>query len=192
MSEAMINGRRHLDAAARILRERTTPASRFYPLAHGGAGQASLPADASGMALPFTERLSRMADSGQAQVGDMPPQPNTFRARVGAVLVGVMRRALFWYTGQIRTAHKNIADAAREQVRALRELDAAVRRQQAALAEKDQKFEDVDSLAERLQEFEREIAALGGRIERIEQEQRRHAEAVLQRLHRIEQTVAAR
>ena len=33
------------------------------------------------------------------QVGDIPPQPPTLRGRLGAVLVNLVRRMLFWYTG---------------------------------------------------------------------------------------------
>jgi hypothetical protein len=36
------------------------------------------------------------------QIGDMPPEPPTLGGRVGAVLVSVVRRALFWYTAQLR------------------------------------------------------------------------------------------
>ena len=34
-------------------------------------------------------------------VGQMPPSPNTFRARVGQILVKCVQRMLFWYTPQI-------------------------------------------------------------------------------------------
>ena len=36
------------------------------------------------------------------EVGQMPPAPNTFRARIGGFLVRFVQRMLFWYTPQIR------------------------------------------------------------------------------------------
>ena len=38
-------------------------------------------------------------------VGRMPPRPDTLRARVGAVLVRLLQRLLFWYTPQIIRFH---------------------------------------------------------------------------------------
>src|SRR5712691_3869708 len=43
---------------------------------------------------------SRMYHARNA-VGQMPPSPNTFRARVGQFLVKCVQRMLFWYTPQI-------------------------------------------------------------------------------------------
>lgn len=39
--------------------------------------------------------------SSYALVGQTPPEPPTFRGRMGARLVGIVRRLLFWYTPQI-------------------------------------------------------------------------------------------
>lgn len=36
-----------------------------------------------------------------ALVGQLPPEPPTFRGRMGARLVKLVKRALFWYTPQI-------------------------------------------------------------------------------------------
>src|SRR6266542_2652575 len=87
------DSRRLLDAAARILRQRITPESRFYALVEGIPESPLAPF--SEIALPYTERLARLADPGQPQVGDMPPQPPTLRARCGAILVTIVRRMLF-------------------------------------------------------------------------------------------------
>jgi hypothetical protein len=54
---------------------------------------------------------------------------------VGAVLVSVVRRALFWYTAQIRTFHTAVAEAAREWAPALQNLDVQQRRQRALIVE---------------------------------------------------------
>jgi len=71
---------------------------------------------------PALERLARSLDWGQPRIGDMPPQPPTLRARIGAVLVRLIRRSVFWYTGQILDFQRLIANAAEEQIRALDEL----------------------------------------------------------------------
>src|SRR5437016_8302102 len=109
--------RRDLDSAARILRQRVTPESRFYALVDVAPDRDpnSLAGGSFDRALPFTARLSRVTEAGQPQIGDMPPQPPTWRGRVGAVLVNMVRRMLFWYTGQIRALQPRIAEAAREQ-----------------------------------------------------------------------------
>ena len=150
-------GRQALDAAAKILRHRAGPDSRFYALAEGIAESSSL-SPFSEMGLPYTERLSRSGEPGQPQVGDMPPQPPTLRGRVGAVLVNIVRRMLFWYTDQIRAQHKRIAEAAREQVRALHDLSASAHRQREA----------VEKLDERLSRFEDDLAAAAGQVESIQ------------------------
>ncbi len=49
------------------------------------------------------ERLCQMRDF----IGQMPPSPDTLRARIGARLVAVVQRMLFWYTPQIhRVQHE--------------------------------------------------------------------------------------
>ena len=50
------------------------------------------------------ERLSQLRDL----VGQMPPSPGTLRARVGARLVGIVRRMLFWYTPQIHRVQQEL------------------------------------------------------------------------------------
>jgi SAM-dependent methyltransferase len=47
------------------------------------------------------EELCRL----RSGVGRLPPRPNTLRARIGAKLVSVVQRMLFWYTPQILQFH---------------------------------------------------------------------------------------
>jgi 2-polyprenyl-3-methyl-5-hydroxy-6-metoxy-1,4-benzoquinol methylase len=163
-----VERQRLFEAAAKILRQRVTFDSRFHALLEGIPDD-SLPPF---FALPFTERLSRMAEPGQPQIGDMPPQPPTLRGRVGAVLVNIVRRMLFWYTDQIRAQHKRIAEAAREQARALHELSAAGRWGRDALADITSRVAGQEQQqvlhASRLEDIWTELQALAGRIERIE------------------------
>lgn len=143
-SPANENDRNLLDSAARVFRGRMTPGSRYHELLDSGlAGQDSAQTyeldltepESANISLPATERLSRSVAFSLPQIGDMPPEPPTFRGRVGAVLVGVVRRALFWYTAQIKTFHAAVAEAAREWLPVLRNLDAQQRRQRALIAE---------------------------------------------------------
>ena len=63
--------------------------------------------------------LATVARRISAQIGELPPQPPTFRARGGRILVGLVRRALFWHTPQIRRALDALTDALEAQVHAL-------------------------------------------------------------------------
>jgi 2-polyprenyl-3-methyl-5-hydroxy-6-metoxy-1,4-benzoquinol methylase len=150
-----------LDAAARLVRDRITPESRFYPLLEGAParnGNVEVPAGTlspqrAGRNLTSTETLARRVEWGQPQVGDMPPQPPTVRGRIGAVLVSLVRRMLFWYTDQIRSFHAGVSEAAAEQVRFAHEIDAEQRRQGELLA---QGIERITAFERRQDELARE------------------------------------
>ena len=142
-STANESDRNLLDSAARVFRDRMTPGSRYHELLDNGQDLPSAetyewdskhPASEK-LGLPATERLSRSTAFSSPQVGDMPPEPPTFRGRIGAVLVSVVRRLLFWYTAQIKTFQAAVADAARELAPALQDLDAQQRRQRALIAD---------------------------------------------------------
>jgi len=51
------------------------------------------------------------ASSVSETVGQMPPAPNTRRARMGSFLIGIIQRALFWYTPQIVRFQTEAANA---------------------------------------------------------------------------------
>ncbi|HXE63962.1 MAG TPA: class I SAM-dependent methyltransferase, partial [Bryobacteraceae bacterium] len=53
------------------------------------------------------ERLYQM----RALVGQMPPSPDTLRARIGARLVRLVQRMLFWYTPQIHRVQQEITSS---------------------------------------------------------------------------------
>lgn len=180
---------RLLDAAAKILRRRTVPGSPFYPLLEG-IPEVSL-SPLSEVALPYTERLSRIADPGQPQVGDMPPQPPTLRGRVGAVLVNVVRRMLFWYTGQIRAQNQRIAEAAREQARVLYDLSESARNGRAAIDDIAYRLNEQEQLAGQFSALETELMALKTRVEGIEQRLMANADSMRDRLESVERSVAS-
>jgi O-antigen chain-terminating methyltransferase len=112
-----------------------------------------------------------MAEAGQPQVGDMPPQPATWRGRVGAVLVKGVRRMLFWYTDQIRAQNKRIAEAAREQARAFHQLSAGERKGREALADLTQRLAEQEQVfEERLRGIRAELLAMRCRFEENERQ----------------------
>lgn len=59
-------------------------------------------------------------------VGQPPPQPAGLRARIGAMVVRLTRRMLFWYTPPILQFHGAVAQAMEEQMASLEELSRAV------------------------------------------------------------------
>jgi O-antigen chain-terminating methyltransferase len=74
-------------------------------------------------------------------VGLLPPEPPTFRGRMGARLVGLIRRALFWYTPRIVQFHRAVVRAHDEQqkavesaIEALSQVEARCQKETQALA----------------------------------------------------------
>ena len=108
----------------------------------------SYTAEVRKISLPATERLSRSVEFNLPQIGDMPPEPPTLRGRMGAVMVGMVRRALFWYTAQIKTFHAAVADAARELAPALQNLDAQQRRQRTLIGEGQERIAELERRVE--------------------------------------------
>jgi SAM-dependent methyltransferase len=53
-------------------------------------------------------------------VGELPPQPPSFRGRLGGLLVKAVRRMLFWYTPQIRDFQAGVVAVFDEQMSVLR------------------------------------------------------------------------
>src|ERR1700722_697333 len=47
------------------------------------------------------EQAGMGLENTRSLVGQLPPEPPTFRGRMGAFFVKIVRRALFWYTPQI-------------------------------------------------------------------------------------------
>ena len=145
MSSDVNEGKRNLlDRAAGVFRGRVAPGSPFRALLDGDAAAAHNSPSQMGkfQGTPLvegvtnllrTKRLSRSIELGMPQIGDMPPQPQTLRGRVGAVLAAIVRRTLFWYTDQIKTFQGLVADAAREQVLALNDISARQRQQSAQM-----------------------------------------------------------
>jgi O-antigen chain-terminating methyltransferase len=184
-----------LDSAAKTVRGRITPGSSLYALLNNTASPKtnevntalnvnSTPMDGEEISLPCTQQLFSSAEEVKPQIGDMPPQPPTLRGRVGAVLVRIVRRMLFWYTDQLRALHKIVSEAAGEQAHALQELDAERRRQRALLSNTVERLavlerqltdnqarglKDRDTLVDRQNALTNEISSLGSQIALCEQ-----------------------
>ncbi len=111
----------HLRQVVREIRGRILPDE-----SHAASGEV-FPALA-----PLRDAISKLGYSNQQlcsirhNVGRMPPGPNTARARLGAVLVRIVRQMLFWYTPQIHTFHDATSEMSQN-------LCAVVEKQYAAL-----------------------------------------------------------
>ncbi len=98
------------------IQRRATPASSGRPLAPGSSQR--------------LEEWLRAAQESATAIGRMPPVSSTWRARVGEVLVRIVRRMLFWYTPQIVSFNTAA-------VGALRQLAADLHRLESHIAEPD-------------------------------------------------------
>ena len=123
-----------------------------------------------------------------ALVGQTPPEPPTFRGRMGARLVKLVQRLLFWYTPQI----------VHFQYSALKALESALRAFESALQASEsaqQKFEEQARSVKRLEtELPRDRrdrqAAVAAAMSRAEVLERRLEALRLQALPRIDREVA--
>ncbi len=142
--ESNDNSRARLDMAAKAVRQGIAEGSPLYPVLNGTLN-APRPSRlgryaASNAYFPRTEALSR----ADVQIGAMPPQPPSLRARVGAVLVAIVRRALFWYTAQIQAFQTRVAEAAAEQTRVLARLSGQQQEQATLLAKALARIEELE------------------------------------------------
>jgi len=57
-----------------------------------------------------------------ARIGEMPPQPPTVRGKIGALLVRLMQRALFWLIPSLQANQDQVAQAFEDQAKVNEEL----------------------------------------------------------------------
>jgi ubiquinone/menaquinone biosynthesis C-methylase UbiE len=117
------------------------------------------------------------ASSNEAhRVGHMPPRPPTLRARIGAVLVKVIRRALFWYTEQINRAFENLEQELKRittDVSVLKQDFAGVQRREAKMREHfdlaitalEQDHADHEDLADQIRSLEVGLKSMKAAVE---------------------------
>jgi SAM-dependent methyltransferase len=123
-------------------------------------GAAAAPPELDAIRRALTE-LRRTSDA----VGQLPPEPPTFRGRMGARLVRLIRRALFWYTPRLVQFNHAAVQAHEEQgkvleavVEQLRQSEVRWREETRALAAR--AAEQASGLRARLEAVEKQLAEL--------------------------------
>jgi SAM-dependent methyltransferase len=90
------------------------------------------------------EMAVRSLDLSKSLVGELPPQPPSFRGRLGTLLVKAVRRMLFWYTPQIRDFQADVGAAFDQQVAAMRNVAAATQQNWSLLLEGENRLEKLE------------------------------------------------
>jgi 2-polyprenyl-3-methyl-5-hydroxy-6-metoxy-1,4-benzoquinol methylase len=121
--------------------------------------------------LAATDALVAGVLDGSALVGEMPPEPPTVRAKIGRVLVGIVRRAVFWLSAQIRSFQAAVAASQKEQAHLLRAEAAEIvnlRQTMEALdARMKQLASELTQLNPELREFRTGLGKLSDRVENL-------------------------
>ncbi len=73
--------------------------------------------------LEGADQLARSAANADSRIGRMPPEPPTVRGKLGASVVRMVRRALFWYTQQVNEFELRNATLLRETAECLATLN---------------------------------------------------------------------
>jgi hypothetical protein len=103
----------------------------------GAAATASEKEGTAGTAVLLRQKIAE-ATQARSEIGGTPPGPPTARARLGAFLIGRVRRALFWLLPQLDRFHAGVIDLAQQQAELSEDLAqdlAAAQRTQKELAE---------------------------------------------------------
>jgi hypothetical protein len=61
-------------------------------------------------------------EEAASRIGEIPPAPDTVRARIGAAAVRFMQRALFWLVPSIKSTQQNLVQALRDHVSVTEEI----------------------------------------------------------------------
>ena len=120
------------------------------------------------------EHFLRTISNPDHAVGHMPPEPPTLRGRIGASLVRIVKRTLFWYTGQINEIFGKVGRLFRQVAERIshlerqgagqRQREAEVARQVDALNQTIKTLHtDTTELESALSGARREMTALAGR-----------------------------
>jgi SAM-dependent methyltransferase len=78
--------------------------------------------------------LSQIAELSK-RIGEQPPAPPTLRARLGAHLVQIVRRALFWYAPQITLVQIATSNALADQLQILEQMKSEAERTEGVVLE---------------------------------------------------------
>lgn len=107
----------------KVVRERARAESHKPELARPSAN--SIPYEFISAAARLKTRMKAIRVN-VARIGELPPVPPTFRGRAGAILVRLIRRALFWLIPSLQAMQEQIATALEDQIKATEELMKAV------------------------------------------------------------------
>lgn len=83
-------------------------------------------ADPGPLNLAKLREWLRSAQESAVGVGRMPPSSNTLRSRIGAVLVRIVQRMLFWYTPQIVGFNTSAMGTIQEQGKLIEQLSSQI------------------------------------------------------------------
>ena len=151
-----------LDQAALLIHHGTTGAGQSFSW-HSSLGD-----------WPALTRLSWSSEPAHQKIGDMPPCPPTLRGRIGALFVRIVRRALFWYSGQIAAFQGLVGGAAVELIETLREharaIDALTSRQAAQADEATALGDRVGQIGQLLDQTAGELGGNRRELEEIRRE----------------------
>ncbi len=119
-------------------------------------------------ALPMPEmeslkRLSKDLHLRKAFVGRLPPEPPTFRGRIGGLIVKAVRRSLFWFISRLDLFHSDVIEAFDLQFSILGTLSSATRQNMETLELLKGKLADISA------ELTRSLTAEMAARERAEQ-----------------------
>src|ERR1019366_865499 len=185
MREETRAGNFPLAAEKGILRQIREEMQRSYKPREGNKliEQAETGASSSGELVELRSAIAAL-NASYAVVGQTPPEPPTLRGRIGARLVKLVQRLLFWYTPQIvhfqYSALKAFDSALRAfegQAKSVRQLEAELIEQQEAGLKRVQRLE-----AELIEQQEAGLK----RVQRLEAELIEQQEAGLKRVQRLE------
>jgi hypothetical protein len=89
----------------------------------------------SSLESPVLRSAISVLHASYALVGQLPPEPPTFRGRVGARLIRIVNRMLFWYTPQIVYFQYSALRALEEQAKILDRAEKRIRHLESELGE---------------------------------------------------------
>jgi O-antigen chain-terminating methyltransferase len=178
-----------LEVEKEILRQIREEMQRSYKLREGSKliEQAGKEQPSSGQLAELRSAIAALTAS-YALVGQTPPEPPTFRGRMGARLVKLVQRLLFWYTPQI----------VHFQYSALMAFESALRAFEAALQASESAQQTFEEQARSVKRLETELprerrdrqGAVAAAMSRAEVLERRLEALRLQALPRIDREVA--
>ena len=115
------------------------------------------------------EEAVRGLRTASSQMGGLPPVPPTLRGRVGAFLIKIVQRALFWYTAQVLEF----------QIATTRVIDEVIAATKMAIETGQRRWRAIEALSEQLVELRTETECFRDELGLAREEARRATESLL-------------